>query len=351
MGDNQKQESNYSENNDDTFDGYVPQSCDPGKWLLIGTSVVVFVLLYLVAPIMIYATRRRRKKKEADDAQVSVLDDGMPAMTPPNFTPPGRSDYFEINSDVGKTLPSEKYRSGCCHVVQIDHESWQLISYAIPFTFFSVADSAMENVCLALVGIYVGTKELAAYVVVILLTEVTDQFLKGCIRANTTLCAHAVGASNNALAGRYVQLSITIYMVTGIPVSMFWMWCTESVVLWLDWGDDMVAGYSAEFARVYIWSQVAKALQLCFQQILVIVNQEMLSAFITFMGEAFNTAGLIIAIKCGWVVTLPIVAWIYLINSIFFALLTMLIATTSGWLKPFMSGLFDCCAVCVSLYV
>ena len=345
-----------NENDDDAFAGYVPESIDPGRWLLYGTVAVVVVLMYVVMPLMVCATRRQQQKGRrivpenesklsAHQSSVSVdVGRGIPDRRLRD------EDHVLASGEMFVTpkQPPDKYRATFWTIFRMDKESLQLLRYAIPFTVYSLAGSMMENVCLALVGIYVGTKELAAYVLVILLTELTDQFLRGCIRANATLCAHAIGANNNALAGRYFQLSILIYMLAGVPVAIFWTRHTESVILWLDWGDDMVASYAAQFAQIYIWSQVVKSVQLAFKQILDVVNKEVFNTFIGFMEEAFNMIGILIACKRGWEVTLPMVAWIYLFNAVAFMILTLLIAIYSGWLIPFRKGIFGFVAVLVS---
>lgn len=206
----------------------------------------------------------------------------------------------------------------------------------------------MQNVCLALVGNFIGTKHLAAYVMVILLTDLTDEFLKGAIHANTTLCAHAIGANNNLLAGRYVQLSIIFYLFAGIPVAIVWMTYTDKIILWLGWGDEMVASYAVEFAQIYIWSRLFNAVQLAFAQLLDVANKEIFTTFIGLAEEAVNMIALIIAFTHGLDVTLQSVAWLYLANSVIFLSLMLVVAIFMGWLKPFRRGIFGSFALIVS---
>lgn len=342
------------ENEDDTFAGYVPQSIDPGRWLLHGTLAVVVVLMYMVMPLMVCISKRQKKKvriaekeRNSSGAQSSVTVDTVPRIPDP---PMQDEHHVFVNGEmfgVPKKLP-DKYRATCWTIFRIDRESRQLLRYAIPFTVYSLASSTMENVCLALVGIYIGTKELAAYVLVILLTELTDQFLRGCIRANTTLCAHAIGANNNVLAGRYFQLSILIYLLAAVPVALFWTRYTERVILWLDWGDDTVASYAGQFAQVYVWSQVVKSMQLALKYMLDWENKEIFNTLIEFLEEAFTVIAILIACVRGWKVTLPMVGWIYLLNTVIFAMFTLLVSIYAGWLSPFRKGMLDFVAVFVS---
>ena len=302
---------------------------------------------------MVLATRKQQRKgrrlnaeieRKLNQTQSTVLVDAAPMIL--DHSSPG--DHYVAANEETFVNPPDRYKATCRTIFRIDTESWQLLRYAIPYTMDSLANSVMENVCLALVGIYVGTKELAAYVLVILLTELTDQFLRGCIRANTTLCAHAIGANNNVLAGHYFQLSLVIYLLAGVPAALFWTRHTERIILWLAWGDDMVASYAAQFAKIYIWSQVVKSVQLAFKQILDLVNKEVFNTFMGIVEEAFNMIGLLIACECGWEVTLPMVAWIYLVNAVVFMTLTMLISMCSGWLMPFRKGMFGWYAIFVS---
>jgi O-antigen/teichoic acid export membrane protein len=319
----------YTENGDDLvedFSDHAPQGYDPGIWLFSGTAILVMVQFMCCMPILVWITRKlKAKKREAPSFQESLYQ------------------KFQYLS------PLDKAKGKSWKVPKLDKESRYLLLYSIPFAIYSVGHALMENACLVMVGNFIGSKELAAYVLTILLTDLSGQFLRGVIHANTTLCAQAIGANNYHLAGQYIQLSITLYLAFSIPIAFFWSAYMKSLILQLDWGDDTVANYAHDFVNIYIWSQVADSMHLAMKLILDVVGKEVFSAIIGLIEEALNTLFIATACLRGWKVSLQMVAWIYLVNACTFTFLTLAITASMGWLQPFREGILQWFAIFVSL--
>lgn len=356
-------------NDDDSFEGYISSTVDPGPLLFWITMLAVVLLMVVIMPVMVKFTKKRRKRKKKKKAALLEMakasgdcDDDDAATT--TMTDGGTSDvadgYVMIEDDdeePAEALPAnlqelqvaaDKYKASLWSIIRIDRESRRIARYTIPFTVYAVAAAIMENVCLALVGNFIGTKQVAAYVIVILLTELTDEFLKGSMHANTTLCAHAIGAANLFLAGQYIQLSILFYIVAGFPVALFWSFATDKVVLALGWGDEVVANHAIQFARIYIWSKMFDAIEMAFSQLLEVTDQEVFTTIIGLLHQAANMVLLIVIFASGAEVKLEHVALIYLLTSYFFLVVMLLIANHKGWIKPFTKGIFRNFAVTVS---
>ena len=241
----------------------------------------------------------------------------------------------------------------CCasfwRIVKMDRESRRIMRYTIPFTFYAVAETVMESVTLALVGHFIGTKQVAAYAIVEVLVSLTDEFLDGPFHALTTLCAHAVGADNCFLAGQYVQISVILYILTSIPITVGWFLYTDWVILYLGWGNEEVAEHARGFVQIAIWSSYTSALHHCIAQLLEVVGHEMVTTLIGLV-EGGVALGLIVLViwMPEYTLTLEIVAAIEVVTSFVFLVITMIVAGCMGWLRPFRGGLFLSNSLCVS---
>lgn len=325
---------------DDSFEDYVPVAVDPGPLLFWLTLAVVMILMLVIMPIMVGATKKKRRKKKKKIVELTMAN------------PDENTSYINIagmgSHPLPPPVPYDKYRATCWSVFRVDKEARRILRYTIPFTIYAVAAAIMDSVCVALIGNYIGTKQLAAYVLVNLLTALSDEFLKGTMHANTTLCAHAIGAANNTLAGSYVQLSIMFYFVLGVPVAIFWMFFTGDLILWLSWGDEHVAQYADEFVRIYIWSKFASAVHMAFDQLLDVANREIFTTVVGLL-ESAATVFILVALFVGNTdATLRHVALVHVVTSAVFLAIMLGISYIAGWLKPFRQGIFGSLAITVS---
>ena len=304
MGDDQEEE--YYDD-DGGFEGYVEDTVDPGPWLLIGTCVFCFGVMLVAVPLLVAYTLKQRKHQH--DVTEQLLDAKRPVET--------------------------NFRS----LVSFDRETRKIVKLAIPYTVSALASSTLANVCLVLVSQHIGTKAVAAYALVTILVELTDGMIQGPIYACTTLCAHAVGAGNNFLAGQYIQLAIIFYLLFNIPVVYFWWFYMYDVILILEWGDDITAQMSQEFIRVYIWSFILGGIESSVWELLDVTGHAVEGTIMSIVWGITNVVfvGLLVTTQEA---TLQQVGLVYLGTAVFFIGLTLSIAKCRGWLKPFTKGLF-----------
>jgi len=229
------------------------------------------------------------------------------------------------------------------NILRVDKETKKIMGLATPFTVSALSTSICSNGCLILVSRFVGTKAAAAYAIVQVLVGLSDGVLRGPVSACTSLCAHAVGAGNSDLAGEYIQLAITFYMLFNIPVIIGWYIYMYDVVLYLEWGDIDTAKLASAFVRVYIFSYLFSAVSTSLWQLLEITNHAVVGTIFDIIWGFFNVLliGATIGIKGGDSLTLVDVAWIYNGTSLFFIFFTYALADCRGWLKPFKRGLYQ----------
>lgn len=334
----------------DNFDGYKTTTVDPGDNLFYTTVGVVCALMVVILPCLVYRSKmRRRKQKLRDEALRSIAydpDDVYVMVNDKSLNLPDRSIPSRPIEPEKKGV--KRHRATCWTIIRPDRETRHILRYTIPFTVYAFAEAVMENALMALVGQYLGIKEMTAYVLVMMLVELTDEFLLGNMQACTTLCAHAIGASNNFLAGQYVQLSIFFYLLGGIPLAILWSFFIGDFIMILGWGGEAVAQHAEEFAQIYVWSHVLGAVHMAFGQLLDVTNKEVFTTLVGLAELATNLVVLVIAFTQGYGFTLKDVAYVYVASSTVYLWFTVVVACSTGWLKPFNGGIFFSVAICVS---
>jgi len=202
------------------FNGYQPNTTDPGLLLFLVTTSTVVLLMAIFVPCMVVRRKISRKRQKAsqldratvvnrcEDASVTENDEGKRTSTEDSKADdnlyvqleeqPASPDAPKSKSDrtTWENL-RRKFISSIKSIVQLDKESRSILRYAGPFTFYAIAASVLSNVILALISWYIGTKEVVAYAVVSILVSLSEDFLKGPLYANTNLIARAIAVNNH----------------------------------------------------------------------------------------------------------------------------------------------------------
>ena len=344
------------------FEGYQPTTKNPGVPLFLVTLLIVILLVAILMPCMVISRKRaRRKMREFKSVKTKWMQRSTDSYVVKDETPKSSSSEPEKGLDLDyvkleepaipkpvttiqsvPVLPdneSNKFRASIKSILRMDKESRRILRHAAPLTFYAVATSVLSNICLALISWYVGTKQVVAYAVVGILVSLSEEFLKGPIYANTTMIAQAIGANNNFLAGQYVQLSLSLYLIMGAPFLAFWHFFTYEIILYLAWGDETVAGHGQAFVDIYIWSYVSESIHQAIGQLLDVTGHEMFTTTMELLKSATNVITLVYWIESNTKFTLNTVAWMYLSTSLTYLFLSTAIAVSKGWLKPFMKGM------------
>lgn len=312
---------------DDGYDEYEPTAVNPGSWVIVGSIVLAIFILACILPIIVYRHKQKlsQQKETEKKLEMVLLDAGI--------TPGYHIMAEETTSKIRKVKASFKT------IVRMDRETKRLLQYALPFTTAAAVSAVLSSVVLALIGHFVGTKQLAAVAVMDILLGIMGEFTEGPLAANTVLCSQAVGCSNNFLAGQCIQLSLIFYFILQIPLLVIFYLFTDDIILWLEWGDDHVAMYALQYVRIYIWSLILDAIQEAIGNLLETTGHEIFSTFMGVLHDLAVVVVLSILLLAGVPLTIQIVAWTTLAASFFFLVLTTGLAVKFGWLKPFYKGM------------
>lgn len=319
-----------SDYHDYGYDGYTEDSIDPGPWLLLGTILFCAVSMLILLPLLVKLHTRRHRKATTDTQDgdyIEMVDaSGRQGKKPRN------------NQD--KQSEHDKNAVTFATILRYDKETRKILSRAIPYTISGIGSSVFSNTCLALVGHCIGTHALSAYALVSLLVGLLDGIISGPLSACTTLCSHAVGANNNCLAGQYIQLALSFYLLCNVFIVVFWWFCMKDIILWLEWGDIDTAMMAQEFVRVYIWSYLLGGISNGLWQLLEVTDHVKQGTVVSLAWGLTNVVAIATLVTTVSNPTLAHVGIVYNVTAAFFIGATIVYAHYKQWLQPFEDGLF-----------
>ena len=237
----------------------------------------------------------------------------------------------------------EKEKKGQCAstmlaIVKCDRETNRLMVLGGPFTVAAVAEAFFDAVTLAVVSNYLGVDALSAFVIVNLLIGITDTFIKGVADALNTVCSHAIGAENYALAGQYVQIAMVLYILCSVPIVVCWWFLMDDCIR-LFGMDAHVVAMGADYAKVLIFDYVAVGLFDTFTALLDVSGY-------AFPATVFDVLAGTIDMISVWLLLVYVeemnLFWVgvtQLGTSVVLYLIFGSFAVYRGWLDPFWSGM------------
>lgn len=336
---NYTNEDPFSDYKDD-FSEYIPSTIRPGFWLSVAV-IIYSTSSVLVLPFKtVYDNRRKakyskceeqEKVKEKSNSQSEGLDDNL------------ESNERVIDVELNNTGPYSVKAIPACHdqiqileIIRCDEESKRIVSLALPFTLSSVLEELFQSMTLIVIGKYLGSASLTAYVCVDLLLGLTDSFIHGVTQATSTLCTHAIGSENYLLAGQFMQMSTIIYLCTGGPFLVLWYFLIGDVLQLMGLETNFV-DLAVDYTRIVAFHFILDGL-LSWALILEVNGQEVFTSTIGIIEGGINFA---LVLACCATIDTYSLYWVgvtQLLIAIFFAFILVAVALYKGWLSPFFKG-------------
>jgi hypothetical protein len=232
-------------------------------------------------------------------------------------------------------------------VAEWDFETTRLCKLAFPFVVRALITGACEVSRVAIIGLYLGTRELSAYLVVGIILGLTASFSGGLQDSLATLCTAAIDAGNKKLAGQYVQLSIVFsILISGVNIA-FWVIFAGDVLVWFGFDQETVS-IGQEFATLLVLRDLIRAVALNVHSFLYVIGLDVYSTVMTTLEEVVTTVAVVLAILI-WESTLETVGIIYIISAYSILILNLVIIKGEGWFYEFREGLVRPSAMLVSI--
>jgi MatE len=227
-------------------------------------------------------------------------------------------------------------------IADYDYETKRLVKLGGPFVMQALLVGIMSTVRVALIGKFIGTAALSAYVVVELAVGTTDVFLLGLIDACVSLCSQAIGAGNKRLAGQYIQIATILYILCYIPIFILWMFMIGPLFSWLgfDGADDgLTREIGEQFTILYLFFTFIKGVNTSSHALLDVIGKENYStAFVSGEQIAATLATLVAALQPG-VSDLNLVGLLLIAVQAAALILNSVLIAYNGWFDKFLDGL------------
>ena len=218
-----------------------------------------------------------------------------------------------------------------------DFEMRKVVRLCLPFAIQAFFTGMLDVMTVAVIGNFLGTKEVSAYVVVGMFLSLTNEFVGGFWNAITTLCSQAVGANQNKLCGQYVQMAMLLYISFSIPCMFLWWTKIEDVVLWFGF-DEETAEIGRDYARISIFSHLMMGVSETLHGLLDVIGLENYS---TVMGVSEDVLDFVLVLQLAMFSSPQLyhIGMLHLGVGVLFLILNVSVIICKGWFKPYLPGL------------
>jgi len=223
-------------------------------------------------------------------------------------------------------------------IVKFDHESCRILSLMAPFTITAMVGKIFDGVDMVIISSFLGTDALAAYSVTGYFVGLTYEILKGFTDALCSLSSNAIGAGKYHLAGQYIQLSIIMFSLAGIPFIFIWGMFTYDMLISFGMSEN-VAQMGQQWALVSVVACVFNGLNESFFQFSSVVDPDVHSNVIAVLMSAAQTASVSLTLYRYQYADLLHVALVKMTVIIIFIAINVIYCSCRGWLDLYWDGL------------
>lgn len=245
-------------------------------------------------------------------------------------------ELINTGPDSVQSIPACHDQTQILEIIRCDEESKRIVSLALPFTLSSVLEELFQSMTLIVIGYYLGSASLTAYVCVDLLLGLTDSFMHGVTEATSTLCTHAIGSENYLLAGQFMQMSTIIYLCTGGPFLILWYFLIGDVMQLMGLETNII-DLAVDYTRIVAFHFILDGL-LSWALILEVNGQEVFTSTMCIIQGGIKFA---LVLTCCATIDTYSLYWVgvtHLLIAIFFAIILVAVPLYKGWLSPFFKG-------------
>lgn len=224
-----------------------------------------------------------------------------------------------------------------------DVETRRIIKLSIPFATQALFTGGLDTLTVGVIGKLIGTREVSAFVVTVLLVQVTTKFVGGFHEALATLCSQAIGANKHRLAGKYVQLAVIFYTVSYMPFAIMWGYVMGDAVRWFGFDEETVE-IAEQYTYILLADYLLEGLSEAVHAIFDVGGMENFGTVISAMEELLAFLVILIWALVGSP-TLMTVGFVQLGMGLLFFAITIAIVWWKGWFRKYQSGMIGSLAL------
>jgi len=241
-------------------------------------------------------------------------------------------------------------------VIHYDTDMKRLLHLACPFVAQALVQGSVEVLTAGLIGKRLGTRPLAAYVLVKLCIQVTYQMTTGAMHESlTTLCcsvsssrawAWAPLSHRRKLVADYFQLSVLLGILGSLALGGVWYFSMDIVLAWFGMDQetiDMGTSYAIVLLLDYGFSSVNESIH----ALLNIIQLEGHSAILIATEQIISFVAILL-VTSYTNPTLQTIGMVHFLVGVTFLILNLTIIWWNGWLVPYLESMTGCLAPRVS---
>ena len=232
-------------------------------------------------------------------------------------------------------------------IAEWEYETKRICKLAIPFAMQTLLTGFCEVTRIAIIGRFMGTRELSAYVVVGLLLGITATFVSGLQDSLTALCSQSLEVGNEQQVGAFVQVSLAFSLLFSFINIAIWTALVDDTLEWLGFDHETVT-IGHDFAIMLVVRELVRSVSMNVHGLLYLIGLDMYSAVVLNLEEVCTTVAVITA-AVSRDSSLRIVGLIYVISTSAILVLNLGIIKWKGWFDEFRQGLDGSFALMVRL--
>mmetsp|Transcript_36906 Transcript_36906/g.41219 ORF Transcript_36906/g.41219 Transcript_36906/m.41219 type:complete len:1044 (+) Transcript_36906:450-3581(+) len=223
-------------------------------------------------------------------------------------------------------------------IVDWDKEMKKYLALASHYSIQGILVEILGLVEISLIGHLMGIDQASAYIVVGVVTGLTEGIPTGFYECTGVLVPQADGARNYLMIGRYMQLGILFYCVTALPAAIMWSFYMEKTLLW--WGlDEVPAAMGQKYLLVVLPTFFTGGIDAVLYEVLNTVGYQRYATGFTVVSSVIHTS--VVAGMLYWgVKDLYILGLFEMSSSVLCLILNFGIMVYMGWLDDYWEGLF-----------
>lgn len=228
-------------------------------------------------------------------------------------------------------------------LVTWDFESKRLCKLAVPFATEALCEGVLETLTVAVIGKVLGTREVAAYVIVTSMVDISSSFFGGFIEALATLGAQALGHHKYKLVGQYVQLSVILYTMCSVPLIIVWWVYMKDILFWMGL-DEFTCQIGHDYTKVYLFAELVEGIDEAVHELLDIQGLE---SYSTLIGVSHGVVAFLDVLLLVLVAKpeLWVLGLMDLLVAIIFFGINVTVISWNGWFSKYREGLVGSCAL------
>ena len=300
-----------------------------------------------------YMERNASRRRRGPNSSASSVRSAMPPLSPDAISPDEAADAHDPGTlNVGYTydINEEGDCLDCCSPLghfldysDLDFETRRILTLTFPATIEAVMDPFFRMGVMALLSHFLDVESMVAFLLVSLIMRTSTEELSGAVAdAQSTLLQEAMSQGGNigfTLAGRFIQLGISMQLFLGVPMLTIWASFMKEIVSWLVSENGNIAQTASDYAQIIAIEFAIKAVSRSFMLAFHMTGLAQFELNVDLSMTALTITIISITASVSNDISLRTIAWIQVLVAAISTMGKMVYMYRRGLVKPYQEGL------------